>query len=281
VRDAPRQGLAVGFFDGVHLGHRTILSGAERALTFRNHPLTVLAPSRAPRLILSLEERLAAIRACGVRDVVALDFTPELAALTPEAFVARYLDGVSVIRCGDNWRFGAGGVGDAAWLRAHGFAVVCAPYALFGGKPVSSTRIRAALERGEIEDANAMLGHPFVLTGEVFRGKGEGAKLGFPTVNVRCASEDGVVRVALARGVYVVECAGARALANWGQAPTMGERAWHENVLEIHFPDGLPEGLGSCPAIRMLRFLRPERAFPSLDALKAQIAADLSVLKSS
>lgn len=278
MRDAPRQGLAVGFFDGVHLGHRAILSGAERALTFRNHPLTVLAPSRAPRLVLSLDERLAAIRACGVREVVALDFTPALAALSPEAFAAQYLGGVDVVRCGANWRFGAGGSGDAGWLCAHGFGVVCAPYAVFGGEPVSSTRIRAALERGAIADANAMLGRPYARTGDVFRGKGEGAKIGFPTVNVRFAQEADAPRVELPRGVYEVACGGVRALANWGQAPTMGARAWPENVLEIHFPDGLPADMAARPTVSFHRFIRPERTFASVEALRAQIALDIRSL---
>ena len=278
MRGAPRQGLAVGFFDGVHLGHRAILSGAERALTFSNHPLSVLAPSHAPRLILSLDERLAAIRACGVREVVALDFTPELAALSPEAFVARHMHGVGIVRCGANWRFGAGGAGDAAWLGAHGIEVVCVPYAVCGGEPVSSTRIRAAIECGDLEAANAMLGREFCRTGEVFCGKGEGAKLGFPTVNVRLAHEAGVTRVNLPRGVYQVECGGACAVANWGQAPTMGARAWSENVLEIHFPDGLPTSLGPRLTVNFRRFIRPERTFASIDELKAQISSDIAKL---
>ena len=88
MRSADFQSVAVGFFDGVHLGHQAILKGAEAALTFRNHPLAVLSPERAPRLLMDVEERLAAIRACGLKEVVALDFTPELARLSPEEFLA-------------------------------------------------------------------------------------------------------------------------------------------------------------------------------------------------
>ena len=117
--------LAVGFFDGVHLGHQAILKGADAALTFRNHPLTILAPERAPRLIMSCEERVAAIKACGVKDVTVVDFTPELAEMPAEEFVDSFLKRkgfrFSTVRCGANWRFGAGGAGDAAFLRERGF----------------------------------------------------------------------------------------------------------------------------------------------------------------
>ena len=101
------------------------MRGADAALTFRNHPLTVLAPERAPRLVMSCEERVAAIKACGVKDVIVLDFTPELAELSPEAFAARYLSSSvahlsSSVRCGANWRFGKDGAGDAEFLRKMG-----------------------------------------------------------------------------------------------------------------------------------------------------------------
>ena len=162
MRSADFQSVAVGFFDGVHLGHQAILKGAEAALTFRNHPLAVLSPERAPRLLMDVEERLAAIRACGVGDVVALNFTPEFARLSPEEFLA--MAGITrkvKVRCGANWRFGRGGAADATWLRAHGYSVEVVPAVEYRGEAVSSTRIRAALERGEVEDAGAMLGRPF------------------------------------------------------------------------------------------------------------------------
>ena len=242
MRSADFQSVAVGFFDGVHLGHQSILKGAEAALTFRNHPLAVLSPDRAPRLLMDAEERFAAIRACGVGEVVALNFTPEFARLSPEEFLATA--GITrkvKVRCGDNWRFGRGGAADATWLRAHGYSVEVIPAVEYRGEAVSSTRIRAALERGEVEDAGAMLG----------------------SLNIR-----------LPLGVYAVEAGGVRAVANYGFAPTFGERAWEEPVVEVHFLRKAPDKRGDFAEVKLLRFLRPERKFESPDVLKAQIARD-------
>lgn len=271
--------VAVGFFDGVHLGHRAILSGADVALTFRNHPLSVVAPERAPRLLMDFDARVAAIRACGADEVRAFEFTPEFARLEPDDFlrIAGIAPGTTV-RCGANWRFGRGGAGDAEYLRARGIDVVVAPYVFHGGKRISSTRIRAALERGEIEDANAMLGRPFSVRGVPFSGKGEGSRLGCPTLNLRLDS----LEIRLPRGAYAAEIGGSRAVANWGVAPTFGERAWEKPVLEAHFlklpPDGVGKSRGgnadSGITVEFLRFLRPERKFDSFEALKAQIARD-------
>ena len=283
--------LAVGFFDGVHLGHQKILTGADVALTFRNHPLTVLAPARAPRLLMASDEKAAAIRACGVREVVTLDFTPELAALEPEAFVEQYLNSPDLtVRCGANWKFGARGRGDADFLRARGVAVEIVPYAEYDGARVSSTRIRQAFAAGEIEAGNAMLGRALTLGGEIIKGKGLGTQLGFPTVNIAVTST-----VELPLGVYAVEAHGWRGVANYGCAPTLGARAWERPVLEVHWmgqaqldphgPQPGPHGpqldpLHGQPAqVELVRFLRPERKFETVDELKAQIARDCEAAK--
>ena len=182
MRDAGRTGVAVGFFDGVHVAHRELLSQAAAAFTFRNHPLTVLDPDRAPSLILSAADRLARLSGCGLDEVVAVDFTRDLADTAPEEFAASLLvlaakftaAGAPRVLCGPNWRFGRGGVGDAALLRRLGAEVVEVPFVAYRGEAISSTRIREAVERGEMEDAAAMLGRPFEAGGEVFLGKGEG-----------------------------------------------------------------------------------------------------------
>ena len=280
--------LAIGFFDGVHLGHQAILKGADAALTFRNHPLTVLAPERAPRLIMSCEERVAAIKACGVGEVTVLDFTRELAELSPEAFAARYLSSSvsrlpSLIRCGANWRFGKGGAGDAEFLRKLGFAVEVAAYAEFKGSPISSSRIRECLENGKIEDANAMLGRRFQVSGLRFKGKGLGGKIGCPTINLEVFKHgfdgfNGFSRILLKRGVYEVEVGGLKGIANYGLAPTMGDQAWKMPILEIHLLGAGSEDVRLKTEDMMtalfIRYIRPEKKFDSIDDLKRQIAED-------
>lgn len=268
--------VAVGFFDGVHLGHQAILRGATAALTFRNHPLTVIAPARAPRLIMSPEDRVSAIRACGVGSVTLLDFTPELANLSPAEFLtllSTRLGGRAFsVRCGENWRFGRGGAGDAAFLRQAGIAVEVVPYAVYRDERVSSSRIRRSLARGEIEDANAMLGRRFAVRGTVSSGKGLGRRLGCPTVNLALPAS--LQAVSLPHGVYAVEMAGCRGVANYGLAPTLGADAWRTPVLEVHLLETPADLSGLSPVVTFWRFIRPERRFGSLEALKRQIAAD-------
>lgn len=265
--------LAVGFFDGVHLGHQAILRGADAALTFRAHPLSVLRPECAPPLLMPFESKVAAIRALGVGRVVALDFTRAFADLSPEAFASSLRAmGADDVRCGANWRFGKDGAGDAAFLARSGFRVTVVPYAEHGGEIVSSTRIRSALAAARLDDVAAMLSRAWSAAGEAFRGKGLGREIGFPTLNLRLAPDLAVPP----RGVYAVEARGTRAVANFGVAPTLGERAWEEPVLEVHFPGAAPEVKeGERVEVAFLRFLRPERKFASIDELKAQIARDM------
>ena len=279
MRDAALQSLAVGFFDGVHLGHQAILKGADAALTFRNHPLTVLAPEKAPRLIMSVEERVAAIKACGVKDVTLLDFTRELAEMPAAEFAQEWFlaakghKGTQRVFCGENWRFGKGGEGNADWLRARGADVTVVPYAEYKGEPISSSRIRTALESGEIEDANAMMGRRFQVSGSRFQGKGLGGRIGYPTVNLQLSTSTSSLHLPL--GVYEVEVEGQKAIANYGLAPTMGGRAWSAPTMEIHFLHCPPPPLSSTSVnVGLLRFIRKEMKFDSIEDLKRQIAAD-------
>ena len=265
--------LAVGFFDGVHVGHQRILAHADAALTFTNHPATVFAPDRAPRLLMTTEERLAAISVQGVRRVIARDFTSELAAQSPGEFAAslrRDFPDLEEVFCGPNWTFGADGAGTADLLRALGFQVTVVPFATWRGEPVSSTRIRAALGEGDVAAAAAMLGRPYSASGRVVDGKGEGRALGFPTLNIVPFLGD----LPLGRGVYAVETAFGRGVANWGVAPTMGERAWPEPVLEVHLLTAPTESPPATLRVAFTSFIRPERTFASRADLQEQIALD-------
>ena len=280
MRDAALKGLAVGFFDGVHLGHREILRGASAALTFRNHPLTVLAPEKAPRLIMTAEERVAAIKACGVDEVTVLDFTRELAEMPAEEFANSFLkrsgDRFPVLRCGANWRFGKGGEGNADWLRTKGIDVEVVPYAEYKGESISSSRIRQCLESGVIEDANAMMGRRYEVRGKREEGKGLGRKIGYPTINF--SLED--LNLKLQCGVYEIEIDGVKGIANYGFAPTMGDQSWKKPILEVHLLASHPSSLFPLPSslISFVRFIRPERKFASIDDLKRQITADCATI---
>ena len=285
MRDAAVQSLAVGFFDGVHLGHQAILRGADAALTFRNHPLTVLAPERAPRLIMTPEERVAAIKACGVGTVTVLEFTRELAEMSAEAFAREYFlaakgrKEAQRIVCGANWSFGKGGEGNAEFLRRLGLEVEVAPYAEFKGEPISSSRIRGCLENGEIEDANAMLGRRFQVSGSRFQGKGLGGRIGYPTLNLRLET----LNLKLPLGVYEVEVGGVKGIANYGLAPTMGDKAWTSPVMEIHLLGEKREDMGRETtdgiSVALVRYIRPERKFETIEDLQRQIAADCATIK--
>lgn len=266
--------LAVGFFDGVHLGHQAILAGADAALTFREHPISVLAPERAPFLIMTLEQRIAAIRSCGVKDVLLLDFTPELAAITPSEFVqvlrSKVPAGESLqVRCGDNWHFGCGGKGNADFLRERGITTEVVPYAVWNGDTISSSRIRSCLAKGDIVAANAMLGHDYEIVGEVISGKGMGKGMGYPTINVAIGG-----KLNLFHGVYAVSVEGVIGVANYGYAPTMGDLAWKDPVLEVHLLGRLPVDVVGEVSVRFHGFIREERRFGSVEELTAQIGKD-------
>ena len=268
--------LATGFFDGVHLGHRRILDGADSVLTFRNHPLSVLAPEKMPPLLMSTEERLTEL-ATGKRSVCAPEFTGEFAAMSPEMFVdflVREYPRLSKVRCGGNWTFGAGGRGNPELLRKLGIAVEVVAYAEHGGEAISSTRIRTALSEGDVQLANAMLGRDFSFVGKVCSGKGLGGEIGFPTLNLMPSKP-----LFLPFGVYAVRTALGMAAANWGMAPTMGGEAWSQPVFEVHLLE--PKTSASLSLkVEILTFVRPERKFSSVTELARQIAADVEFVRS-
>ena len=258
--------LAIGFFDGVHLGHQRILAGADAVLTFRNHPLSVVSPSAAPQLLMSADERIALLRTAGSknpRTVHAVRFTRKFAAMRPEEFAAylrREFSDLKMVHCGGNWRFGANGAGTPQTLRDFGFSVKVSRYAKCGDCVISSTRIRAALAEGDVGLANAMLGRRFSVSGNVVSGKGVGCGIGAPTLNFEVAPP-------LKLGVYVVDTPCGRGVANYGVAPTMGESAWTAPVLEVHLLDA-PEDCAISPRgpvrVEFVRFLRPERKFSGI-----------------
>ena len=227
------------------------------------------------------EERLRLLATEGAkmpRAVRALEFTPQFAAQPPERFaefLRKEYPNLGKIHCGGNWRFGLGGAGTPDTLRSLGFDVKVCRYAKYMGERISSTRIRAVLAEGALRDANAMLGRPFAAEGDVVRGKGVGRTLGFPTMNLP-------VELALRPGVYVVKTSLGGGVANYGVAPTARCRAWKKPVLEVHLLPGAKDCAGvSRLRVEFLEFIRSECVFPSIDALRMQIAEDAAVAETA
>jgi riboflavin kinase/FMN adenylyltransferase len=278
---------ALGAFDGIHLGHREILGVAvarARALgasslacTFDPRPVEVLQPARAPSPITTLDERLDLIAEAGIGTTVVLPFTRALAAIEPEAFIEDVMVrglGAREIVVGFNHRFGRGARGDAAMLEALagrlGFRAHVVPPLVIEGEAVSSTEIRLALQGGDLERANRLLGRPYSVAGEVVRGAGRGRGLGFPTANVK-PERPPLVPL----GVYACRARVGdtehKAVLNVGRQPTFGD---NEVAIEAHILDFEGDLYGERVVLSLVRRLRAEMKFASVDALRAQIATD-------
>ncbi|MBI5688858.1 MAG: riboflavin biosynthesis protein RibF [Verrucomicrobia bacterium] len=282
--------LAIGMFDGVHLGHRAVVETAVQSaraddglgavLTFWPHPSAVIQPERATRLILGPEFKARLLQNLGVDAVITERFTPRLAELEAERFLPwlqEQLPRLAAVYVGENFRFGRGRRGDVAGLVAAGrerrIRVFSAPRVNLDGEPISSTRIRTLLSAGEIAAANAALGYHYFAEGIVTPGKRLGRTLGFPTLNVPWTPD---LRPRF--GVYAVRVTGARdgvarpGVANYGVRPTVEQADLPR--LEVHVLGECPLGEGDRVRVEWLTFLRPEMKFTGLEDLRKQIAQD-------
>lgn len=277
--------LALGTFDGVHLGHQAVLSLAREnghalrpaALFFTPHPRTVLTGA-APGLILTEAEREKVLRAEGMQEIIRIDFTA-VHALPPEKFFRRLTDAlpIGMLCCGYNFRFGSRGAGDtdtlASLCRAAGIRFAAAGKVELDKAPVSSSRIRDCIERGDMPTAERLIGRPLLYSLKVEDGDRRGRTIGFPTINQALPAE-------LARprfGVYVSEVLldgrWRRAVTNIGIRPTYQV----EHPLFETFIIGYSGNLyGEEVCLRLRKFIRPEKRFSSLEALKAAIEGDLA-----
>ena len=280
---------AIGNFDGVHLGHRAILKaaidraraagGTAFALTFDPLPAKLLVPERAPQLILVPEDKLELLRLSGIDGVIVLNFTRELSRLTPREFVRDYLlkkIGAREVVVGHSVSFGHDRAGNAAVMvelgREFGFDTTVVGPVKVGGIEVSSTKVRELIREGELRGAAKLLGRYHFLHGTVVRGRERGRTIGFPTANIESATEcvapDGVyaTRVILDEGAY-------GSITNIGMRPTFSESA---RAIEAHIFDFNRDIYGRQIKLELIERIRPERKFDSVEALKNQIALDLS-----
>jgi riboflavin kinase / FMN adenylyltransferase len=270
--------VAIGTFDGVHLGHRAVIRAAVEAgvgiptvLTFHPHPRTALGGNRV-ELISTLERRLELLSACGIEDVLVVEFTPELASLTPEEFAGAYLAaiGAEVVVAGTGFRFGRGRSGDLAALRSLGFDARQVPLV----EGISSTRIRQLAEAGDVEGSALLLGRPLEVDGTVVPGEQRGGTLGFPTANLLVDPDLLVPEF----GIYAGAVGDRRAAISIGVNPHYGGT---ERRIEAYLLDWSGDLYGDRLVVELWRRLRAERAFANEAELVQQIARDVEETRSA
>lgn len=282
--------MALGNFDGVHLGHQVVLRRAVEegrslgqkvvAATFHPHPQAVVRPGKEPKLLTSLDLRREALMEYGADEVRVIRFDKELSRKSPREFVEDVLVGelgAKLVVVGENFRFGHRAAGDVEDLGRilrsfDGGVRAVSIRSENGGEEISSTRVRALIATGEVRDAARLLGRPYVVRGEIVEGDRRGRTIGFPTANVM---PDPSV-VVPAHGVYAghVWAEGERyaACTNVGVAPTFGR---HESRIEAHLLDFEGDLYGKIVDVSFVERIRPEKRFSGVDELKAQIGRDL------
>jgi riboflavin kinase/FMN adenylyltransferase len=282
--------LAIGVFDGVHLGHQAVISTSARhahscdgtpvVVTFDPHPAKVLRPQDAPHLLTATQHKIALIRNLGVAHLLVIKFNRDFAATPPEEFVSRLVEHSKPLReicVGHEWSFGKDRAGNLALLKKLGarlnFNVVGIPPVTVNGNVVSSTAIRQAVETGNLKKAAEMLGREYTILGTVMHGEAVGNKIGYPTANLSAHSEQFPPN-----GVYFAEAwiqgVQHHGVINLGIRPTVA-RGQPQRTLEIHLLDFDKDIYGEDVEVRFLRYLRPEKKFDSLDALARQIDTDV------
>lgn len=285
--------LAIGVFDGLHLGHQAVIHEAKSSaaesggttvvVSFDPHPVEVLSPRNAPRLLTAPAHKIRLLhQRFGISHVLVISFNEEFAALTGEEFVEKLVasappEGMAKICVGENWQFGKGRSGDLALLQElgekHGFSVSGAKTVEVNGQRVSSTRIREAVSSGDFAIARELLGRDYTVAGTVIEGKKIGRTIGFPTANIDPHREQ-----LPPTGVYAVTATGSgdgwNGVANLGYRPTV-EQGKMRRLLEVHLFGLEHEIYGEELEIQFVEFLRPEMKFGGVDELKAQIARDV------
>ncbi len=284
----PQPVLALGNFDGLHRGHMKIIdrvrrragerAGTPAAMTFDPHPPRVLRPDKAPALLMTTAQRLEALGRAGMQGVAVVRFTPELSKWEPEAFVRTVLVEwlhVAEVWVGANFLFGHERAGNYTVLRSlgarYGFRAEKIDPVRYKDFVVSSTRVRRLVAEGRVDEAGALLGHHYFVDGTVGRGAGRGRGIGFPTANLDSENE-----LLPPPGVYAttVTIAGVvhPSITNVGFRPTFGDV--DRLTVETHIFDFDRDVYGARVRLSFVQRVRDERAFPDVDALRAQIDAD-------
>jgi riboflavin kinase/FMN adenylyltransferase len=269
--------VAIGTFDGVHLGHREVIRGADTVLTFDPHPLSVIRPEATPKLISTFPVRRDLIAGLGVEELVVIPFDKSFSEQSAEDFVQHVLLdrlGAAQVSVGENFRFGKGARGTPEFLSEHDeFETRIVPLVEAAGETVSSSHIRGLVAAGEVDLAAEFLGRPFLFEGEVVQGDKRGRELGMPTANL--VPDDAYVTPG--HGVYAGSANGHPAAVNVGVRPTF--ETGRGLLVEAHLLDFDGDLYGQTLRIAFLERLRGEKRFESVDELVAQMKRDVEEAK--
>lgn len=296
VHSCPPIAVAIGNFDGVHLGHQALLDDLVKVakqqglisavMTFEPHPREFFSPNDAPARLTTLREKLELFDAAGVEKVFVCPFNSRFAQISAQDFMHKILMqslNVKSILVGDDFRFGAKRAGTLTDITAAGFDLINQPQINLAGQRVSSTRVREALAHGDLTLAKSLLGRAYSISGKVVHGAKRGRQLGFPTANIHMRHErpalNGVYAVKLRHAQFKGEqLDGLPSVANLGVRPTIA--GIPKLLLEVHALDFAGDLYGQHVHVQFLHKLRDEMKFDGLDALKAQIAADVVTARS-
>jgi riboflavin kinase/FMN adenylyltransferase len=272
-RGSGARNVAIGTFDGVHLGHREVIRGADTVLTFDPHPLTVIHPEATPKLISPLPVKRDLIASLGVEEMVVIPFDRGFSEQSADEFVRDVLIerlGAARVSVGENFRFGKGAQGTAEFLRSHDeFETRVVPLVEVAGETVSSSHIRGLIAAGDVAAAAEFLGEPFLFEGEVVSGDRRGRELGVPTANL--VPDDAYV--APGHGVYAAAADGYPTAVNVGVRPTFD--SGRGLLVEAHLIGFEGDLYGKQLRIAFLERMRGEKRFDSVEALVEQMQADL------
>jgi riboflavin kinase/FMN adenylyltransferase len=269
--------VAVGTFDGVHLGHREVIRGADTVLTFDPHPSAVVSKHGGPPLLTTIERKAQLIESLGVEELVIIPFDGAFAQRSAQSFIDDVLVGslqATYVSVGENFRFGHRAQGDPQLLAADGrFEVRVVELQEADGEIVSSSHIRGLILGGAVEYADQLLGEPFMVAGEVVHGDKRGRELGYPTANL--IPPDGYV--VPGHGVYAACADGNPAAVNVGVRPQF--QTGRGELIEAYLLDFEGDLYGHNLELRFLKRLRGERRFPSIDDLIGQMAQDVEAVR--
>jgi riboflavin kinase/FMN adenylyltransferase len=274
VRPAEGRRVAVGTFDGVHLGHREVIAGSDSVLTFDPHPVSVVAPQHTPKLLTTAERKAELVASMGVEEMVVIPFDDDFAQRTAEQFIDEVLLealGATQVSVGENFRFGNRAKGDPELLAAdERFTTVVHPLLELDGEVVSSSHIRGLLQAGDVAEADRMLGSTFQVSGTVAHGDERGRELGFPTANLvpdEAFSYPG-------HGVYACLANGRPSAVSIGVRPTFD--TGRGELIEAYILDFDGDLYGQTMTLEFVERLRGERRFDSVEALVEQMHADVA-----